>query len=41
VIENSKLKVFRVVADNLNYRREADEPRITQPAAHDRIIEHV
>jgi len=26
MIENFKLKVFRVVADNLNYRRAADEP---------------
>lgn len=32
MIENFKLKVFRVVADNLNYRRAADELHITQPA---------
>ena len=32
MIENFKLKVFRVVADNLNYRRAADELRIIQPA---------
>lgn len=32
MIENFKLKVFRVVADTLNYRRAADELRITQPA---------
>jgi DNA-binding transcriptional LysR family regulator len=32
MIENFKLKVFRVVADNLNYRRAADELYITQPA---------
>jgi DNA-binding transcriptional LysR family regulator len=32
MIENFKLKVFRVVADNLNYRRAADELNITQPA---------
>jgi DNA-binding transcriptional LysR family regulator len=32
MIENFKLKVIRVVADNLNYRRAADELHITQPA---------
>jgi DNA-binding transcriptional LysR family regulator len=32
VIENFKLKVFRVVADTLSYRRAADELNITQPA---------
>jgi DNA-binding transcriptional LysR family regulator len=32
VIENFKLKVFRVVADMLNYRRAADELHLTQPA---------
>jgi DNA-binding transcriptional LysR family regulator len=32
MIENFKLKVFRVVADNLNYRKAADELHITQPA---------
>jgi DNA-binding transcriptional LysR family regulator len=32
MIDNFKLKVFRVVADNLNYRRAADELHITQPA---------
>jgi DNA-binding transcriptional LysR family regulator len=32
MIENFKLKVFRVVADHLNYRRAADELHITQPA---------
>ncbi len=32
MIENFKLKVFCVVADNLNYRRAADELHITQPA---------
>ena len=32
MIENFKLKVFRVVADTLNYRRAADELHITQPA---------
>jgi len=32
MIENFKLKVFRVVADNLNYRRAAEELHITQPA---------
>jgi DNA-binding transcriptional LysR family regulator len=32
MIVNFKLKVFRVVADNLNYRRAADELHLTQPA---------
>ena len=32
MIENFNLKVFRVVADTLNYRRAADELHITQPA---------
>jgi DNA-binding transcriptional LysR family regulator len=32
VIENFKLRVFRVVADALNYRRAADELHLTQPA---------
>ncbi len=32
MIENFKLKVFRVVADLLNYRRAADELHLTQPA---------
>jgi DNA-binding transcriptional LysR family regulator len=32
VIENFKLKVFRVVADTLNYRRAAGELHLTQPA---------
>jgi DNA-binding transcriptional LysR family regulator len=32
MIENYKLKVFRVVADMLNYRRAADELHLTQPA---------
>lgn len=32
MIENFKLKVFRVVADVLNYRRAADELHLTQPA---------
>jgi DNA-binding transcriptional LysR family regulator len=32
VIENFKLKVFRVVADTRNYRRAADELHLTQPA---------
>jgi DNA-binding transcriptional LysR family regulator len=32
MIENFRLKVFRVVADNLIYRRAADELHITQPA---------
>ena len=32
MIENYKLKVFRVVADLLNYRRAAEELHLTQPA---------
>ena len=32
MIENFKLKVFRVVADTLNYRRAADELHLSQPA---------
>ncbi len=32
MIENFKLKVFRVVAEMLNYRRAADELHLTQPA---------
>jgi DNA-binding transcriptional LysR family regulator len=32
MIENFKLKVFRVVADMLNYRRAAAELHLTQPA---------
>jgi DNA-binding transcriptional LysR family regulator len=32
MIENFKLKVFRVVADTLNYRRAADELHLTQSA---------
>ena len=32
MIENFKLKVFRVVADTLNFRRAADELHLTQPA---------
>lgn len=32
MIENFKLKVFRVVADTLNYRRAAEELHLTQPA---------
>lgn len=32
MIENFKLKVFRVVADMLNFRRAADELHLTQPA---------
>jgi len=32
MIENFKLKVFRVVAENLNDRRAAEELPITQPA---------
>ena len=32
MIENFKLKVFRVVADLLNYRRAAEELHLTQPA---------
>lgn len=32
MIENFKLKVFRVVAERLNYRRAAEELHLTQPA---------
>ena len=32
MMENFKLKVFRVVADTLNFRRAADELHLTQPA---------
>jgi len=32
MIENFKLRVFRVVADTLNFRRAADELHLTQPA---------
>jgi DNA-binding transcriptional LysR family regulator len=32
MMENFKLKVFRVVADTLNFRRAADELDLTQPA---------
>jgi len=32
MMENFKLKVFRVVADTMNFRRAADELRLTQPA---------
>jgi len=32
MMENFKLKVFREVADNLKYRRAADELHSTQPA---------
>lgn len=32
MIENFKLKVFRVVADTMNFRRAADELHLTQPA---------
>lgn len=37
MIENFKLKVFRVVADTLNYRRAADELHLTQPAVTSQI----
>ncbi|HEV2273697.1 MAG TPA: LysR family transcriptional regulator [Acidobacteriaceae bacterium] len=32
MMENFKLRVFRVVADSLNFRRAADELHLTQPA---------
>jgi DNA-binding transcriptional LysR family regulator len=32
MIENFKLRVFRVLADSLNFRRAADELHLTQPA---------
>jgi hypothetical protein len=31
MMENFKLRVFRVVADTLNFRRAADELHLTQP----------
>jgi DNA-binding transcriptional LysR family regulator len=37
MIENFKLKVFRVVADLLNYRRAAEELHLTQPAVTSQI----
>jgi DNA-binding transcriptional LysR family regulator len=37
VIENFKLRVFRVVADTLNFRRSADELHLTQPAVTSQI----
>ncbi len=37
MIENFKLKVFRVVADTLNLRRAADELHLTQPAVTSQI----
>jgi DNA-binding transcriptional LysR family regulator len=37
VIENFKLKVFRVVAELLNYRRAAEELHLTQPAVTSQI----
>ncbi len=32
MIDNFKLKVFRVVTDTLNYRKAADELHLAQPA---------
>jgi DNA-binding transcriptional LysR family regulator len=32
MMENLKLRVFRVVADTMNFRRAADELHLTQPA---------
>ena len=32
MMENFKLKVFRVLADSQNYRRAAEELHLTQPA---------
>jgi DNA-binding transcriptional LysR family regulator len=32
MIENFKLKMFRVVAELLNYRRATEELQLTQPA---------
>ena len=32
MIENFKLRVFRVVADSLNFRRAAEDLHLTQPA---------
>jgi DNA-binding transcriptional LysR family regulator len=37
MIENFKLKVFRVLADLLNYRRAAEELHLTQPAVTSQI----
>jgi DNA-binding transcriptional LysR family regulator len=37
MMENFKLKVFRVVADTLNFRRAADELHLTQPAVTSQI----
>ena len=37
MIENFKLKVFRVVAELLNYRRAAEELHLTQPAVTSQI----
>jgi DNA-binding transcriptional LysR family regulator len=37
MIENFKLKVFRVVAEMLNYRRAAEELHLTQPAVTSQI----
>jgi DNA-binding transcriptional LysR family regulator len=37
VIENFKLRVFRVVADTLNFRRAAEELHLTQPAVTSQI----
>lgn len=37
MIENFKLKVFRVVADSLNFRRAAEELHLTQPAVTSQI----
>jgi DNA-binding transcriptional LysR family regulator len=37
VIENFKLRVFRVVSDSLNFRRAAEELHLTQPAVTSQI----
>jgi DNA-binding transcriptional LysR family regulator len=37
MMENFKLKVFRVAADTLNFRRAADELHLTQPAVTSQI----
>jgi DNA-binding transcriptional LysR family regulator len=37
MIENFKVKVFCVVADNLNCHRATDELHVTQPAVTDQI----
>ncbi|HEX3472010.1 MAG TPA: LysR family transcriptional regulator [Silvibacterium sp.] len=37
MMENFKLKVFRVLADTLNFRRAADELHLTQPAVTSQI----